>query len=50
VNETKFIVGGGLEDDAGAFLDAWHRAERGEAVDETILAFESWEALAAVMT
>src|SRR5260370_16724368 len=48
--ETKIIVGGGLEEDAGAFLDAWRRAERGERVDETVLAFESWEALAAVMT
>ena len=48
--ETKIIVGGGLEEDAAAFLDAWHRAERGETVDENILAFESWEALAAVMT
>ena len=48
--ETKIIVGGGLEEDAGAFLDAWHRAERGERVDENVLAFESWEALAAVMT
>lgn len=47
---TKIIVGSGLEEDAAAFLDAWHRAERGEHVDETVLAFESWEALAAVMT
>jgi predicted transcriptional regulator len=48
--ETKVIVGGGLEEDAAAFLDAWHRAERGGRVDETVLAFESWEALASVMT
>jgi predicted transcriptional regulator len=48
--ETKIIVGGGLEKDVAAFLEAWHRAERGEAVDENMLAFESWEALAAVMT
>src|SRR5712691_472863 len=48
--ETKIIVGGSLEEDSGAFLDAWHRAERGEPVDEHVLAFESWEALAAVMT
>jgi len=50
MTETKIIVGGGLEEDAGAFLDAWHRAERGERVDEHVLAFDSWEALAAVMT
>ncbi len=48
--ETKLIVGGGLEEDAAAFVDAWHRAERGEPVDETVLAFESWEALAAILT
>jgi predicted transcriptional regulator len=48
--EAKVIVGGGLEEDAAAFLDAWHRAERGETVDENVLAFESWEALASVMT
>ncbi|MGH7037402.1 MAG: hypothetical protein ACREE1_04630 [Stellaceae bacterium] len=48
--ETKVIVGGGLEEDAAAFVDAWHRAERGEPVDETVLAFESWEALAAILT
>ena len=48
--ETKIIVGGGLEEDAAALLDAWHRAERGETVDENVLAFESWEALASVLT
>jgi predicted transcriptional regulator len=44
------IVGGGLEDDAAAFVDAWHRAERGERVRERVLAFESWEGLSQVMT
>lgn len=48
--ETKVIVGGDLEDDAAAFLDAWQRAERGDEREETVLAFETWEALAAVMT
>lgn len=48
--ETKIIVGGDLADDAAAFLDAWHRAEGGESVSETVLAFESWEALAGIMT
>ena len=48
--ETKVIVGGGIEEDAAAFLDAWHRAEQGEPVGENVLAFESWTALAAVMT
>lgn len=48
--ETNVVVGGSLEEDAAAFLHAWHRAERGEHVDENVLAFESWEALASVMT
>jgi predicted transcriptional regulator len=48
--EMKVIVGGSLDDDAAAFLDAWRRAERGEGVKERVLAFESWEGLAKVMT
>jgi predicted transcriptional regulator len=48
--ETKVIIGGSLEEDAAAFLDAWRRVEAGETVSETALAFESWEALASVMT
>jgi len=48
--DVKVIVGGSLDDDGAAFLDAWHRAERGEDVNELVLAFESWEGLAQVMT
>jgi predicted transcriptional regulator len=44
------IAGGGLEDDAKGFLDAWHRSEHGEEVSERALVFESWEALAKVLT
>ena len=50
MSDTKIIVGGGLQEDADAFLDAWRRAERGEPVEENALALESWEALAALMT
>jgi predicted transcriptional regulator len=50
MTETKVIVGGSLEEDAVAFLHAWNHAERGERVDESAIAFESWEALASVMT
>jgi predicted transcriptional regulator len=35
---------------ARRFIDAWHRAERGEAVDEHHLSFESWEGLARALT
>ncbi|WP_293907159.1 hypothetical protein [Phenylobacterium sp.] len=44
------VVGGAVEDDLAAFVGAWRRAERGEAVAEDVLAFESWEGLASVMT
>ena len=47
---VKLIVGGSLEDDAAAFLDAWHRARRGSKLRERAIAFESWEALAGVLT
>jgi hypothetical protein len=49
MSEFKIVVGGTLQDDAAAFLDAWLRAERGEAVNEHVLAFESWEGFAQVM-
>jgi predicted transcriptional regulator len=48
--ETRVVVGGSLAEDVAAFLDAWRRAEQGENVDETVLAFESWEGLASVLT
>jgi len=37
-------------DAARRFADAWHRAERGRNFHERHLAFESWEALARVLT
>lgn len=50
MTDAKVIIGGSLEEDAGAFVDAWHRAARGGKVDENVLSFESWEALAALLT
>lgn len=47
---AKITVGGTAEDDAAAFLEAVRRAERGEAVHERVLSFQSWEGLASVMT
>jgi predicted transcriptional regulator len=32
------------------FIDAWHRAERGETFRERHLAFENWDTLARVLT
>ena len=43
-------VDDGAEAMARRFIDAWHRAERGAAVDERHLSFESWEGLARVLT
>lgn len=50
-DEVKLIVGGDFRDDLAAFRSAWERAGRGEHVAlERLLAFESWEGLAAVLT
>ena len=40
-----------MEDDASRrFVDAWRRAERGQTFHERHLAFESWEALARILS
>lgn len=44
------VVGGSLKDSGKAFLEAWNRSEAGEAVSERVLAFESWDALASVLS
>lgn len=51
MSDVKITVGGAIEDEASRRLvDAWHRAERGETFHERHLAFESWDALARVLT
>jgi predicted transcriptional regulator len=51
MSNVKIRVGGAMEDDAARrFIGAWHRAERGETFHERHLAFESWEALARLLT
>lgn len=51
MSDLKVIIGGSLEDDAADFLDAWKRTELGETVTpQSVLAFESWEALSTVLT
>jgi predicted transcriptional regulator len=48
---VKVTVGGAFEEAAaGRFIDAWHRAERGESFQERHIAFESWDALSRVLT
>ena len=48
-SEIKITVGEGANGLKG-FVDAWHRAEGGDFRAERVLAFESWEALASVLT
>ena len=51
MSEVKVTVGGGIEGEISQrFIDAWHRAERGEAFEERHLAFENWDTLARVLT
>lgn len=51
MSDVKITVGGAMEDEASRrFVDAWRRAERGETFHERHLAFESWEALARILS
>ena len=51
MRNVKITVGGAIEKEASRrFIDAWHRAERGEKLRERHLAFESWDTLARVLT
>ena len=51
MRKVKVAVGGAVEKEAGRrFIDAWHRAERGEKLRERYLTFESWDTLVRVLT
>ena len=51
MSDIKITAGGAFEEEAShRFVDAWHRAERGETFHERHLAFESWDALTRVLT
>ncbi len=51
MRDVKVTAGGNIKDEASRrFIDVWHRAERGEVFHERHLAFESWDALARVLT
>jgi predicted transcriptional regulator len=48
---VKVTVGGPVEEEISQrFIDAWHRAERGETFHERHLAFENWDTLARLLT
>jgi predicted transcriptional regulator len=51
MSDLKITVGGAMEEEATRrFVDAWHRAERGDSFHERYLAFESWDALVRVLS
>ena len=51
MSRVKIMVGGAIEREAShRFMDAWHRAEKGERFHERRLSFESWDALTRVLT
>ena len=51
MSDVKITVGMTMEEETSRrFANAWHRAERGETFHERHLAFESWDALARVLT
>jgi len=50
MTDLKIHVGDDLDDMGRRFIDAWHRAGRGEEVRERHLSFDSFETLARVLT
>jgi predicted transcriptional regulator len=48
--DIKVHEGDTVEDMGRRFIDAWHRAERGERMSERHLSFDSFETLARVLT
>jgi hypothetical protein len=51
MSDVKITVGGAVEEEATrGFVDAWHRAERGESFRERRMAFENWHALVRFLT
>ena len=50
MNKRVKVNVGTLDEMGQRFVNAWHRAERGETFHGRHLAFESWDALARVMT
>lgn len=51
MSNVKVTVGGAMGKEASRrFVDAWHRAKKGETFHERHLAFESWDVLARVLT
>lgn len=51
MTDLKLTIGSSAEEAAARrFVDAWHRAEKGEIFRERHLAFESWETFTRTLT
>lgn len=51
MSDVKITIGGDFEQEASRrFIEAWHRAEAGDAPSERHLAFENWDTLARVLS
>lgn len=50
MSTLKIEVGTTAEGLGRRFVDAWHRAERGEQNEETILSFQDWDTLVRTLT
>lgn len=48
--DVQLHIGGSFDDLEKRVADAWHRAEKGEAVSEDHLTFVNWDALSQTMT
>lgn len=48
--QVQIHVGETMEDVGARFVDAWHRMERGEDVNEKHVSFESWETMVRVLS
>ena len=50
MSDLKVTIGGDLADDGAAFVNSWRQAEAGLVGGDHVIAFESWEGLARVLT
>jgi predicted transcriptional regulator len=48
--QIKVHVGETVDDVGARAIDAWHRMERGEAVNEKHVSFETWETMVRVLS
>jgi predicted transcriptional regulator len=50
IGQVQVHVGETMEDVGARFVDAWHRLERGEEVNEKHVSFENWETMVRVLS